>query len=302
MQLTTLVTTAVAFLLAVDIPGALGDAALWFAVPYVVVRAIGLSLYYAVARHDPAQLRAVRVFSLLSLSGLAAVIVGALAGGGAQYVWWALAIALDLTAAGVGGQLEGWNLHPDHFAERHGLIVIIALGETLIVAAAGLTGAIGNPSAVATAVSAVAVTCGLWWSYFRRARQELEHALRAREGHARSCLARDVFSVIHFPMLCGVIALAAGMHYALAHPDGVLPLSVRLALGAGTALFVCGTGLALWRATGRVLVPRCVLGLAGLAVVLGITAIPWAALTTLFALLAALAMIEHRDAGWSASV
>jgi low temperature requirement protein LtrA len=295
VQMTTLVATAVAFFLAVGVPGALGDGALWFAVPYVAVRMIGLLLYYAVARNDPGQRQAVRAFGLLSLSGLAVVVVGALAGGGAQYGWWGLAIALDLLAAGVGGQLEGWNLHPDHFVERHGLIVIIALGETLIVAAAGLAGATMTPVAVATGGLAVAVTCGLWWSYFRRARLEFEHAMRSREGNARSCLARDVFSVMHFPMLCGVIVLAAGTEEALAHPDELLAVSVRVALGAGAVLFVCGTGLAIWRATGRVLVWRAVLAPMSAAVVLGAGTIPWVAMATLLAMLVAIAAVEHRQ-------
>ncbi|HSL21818.1 MAG TPA: low temperature requirement protein A [Vicinamibacterales bacterium] len=298
VQIITLAATAVAFFQAVGIPAALGDGALRFAAPYVAVRIIGLLLYHAVARSDPAQRQAVRVFGLLSISGLAAVVVGALAGGGAQYGWWGLAIALDLLAAGVGGQLEGWNLHPDHFVERHGLIVIIALGETLIVAAAGLAGAAMTPAAIATGALAVAVTCGLWWSYFPRARPEFEHALRARDGNARSSLARDVFSVMHFPMLCGVIALAVGTEEALAHPHRLLGVSVRLALGAGAVLFVCGTGLAIWRATGHVLAWRGVLPPASAAVVLAAGSVPWVAMTTLLAMLIALSIIEHKQTSW----
>lgn len=298
VQIITMAATAVAFFQAVGIPAALGDGALRFAAPYVAVRIIGLLLYYAVARSDAAQRQAVRVFGLLSISGLAAVVVGALAGGSAQYGWWGLAIALDLLAAGVGGQLEGWNLHPDHFVERHGLIVIIALGETLIVAAAGLAGAAMTPPAIATGALAVAVTCGLWWSYFRRARPEFEHALRSRDGNARSSLARDVFSVMHFPMLCGVIALAVGTEEALAHPHRLLEVSVRLALGAGAVLFVCGTGLAIWRATGLVLAWRGVLPLASAAVVLAAGSVPWVAMTTLLAMLIALSIIEHKQPLW----
>jgi low temperature requirement protein LtrA len=169
---------------------------------------------------------------------LAAVLAGALVGGSAQYLWWGTAIALDLMAAGIGGQLEGWNLHPDHFAERHGLIVIIALGETLIVAASGLVGAPTTPAAIVTGVLAVAVTCGLWWSYFRHARAAFEHELAAREGNARSRLARDVLSLMHFPMLCGVIAMAAATGEALAHPDLPFAADLRMALGDGAVLFI----------------------------------------------------------------
>jgi low temperature requirement protein LtrA len=295
VQLTTLLATAVAFLLAVGIPRALGGGALWFGVPYVVVRVVGLLLYYWVAWGDPLQRRAVRVFGLFSVGGLAAVLVGAVLGGSAQYWWWGLAIALDLMAAGIGGQLEGWNLHPDHFVERHGLIVIIALGETLIVAASGLVEAPATPAAIVTGVLAVAVTCGLWWSYFRHARPTFEHALAAREGNARSCLARDVFSVMHFPMLCGVIAMAAATEQALAHPELPLGADVRMGLGGGAVLFICGTAVAMWRATGRALMWRAVLVPAAAIAILAMGAVPGVAMGILVAVLVAIAAIEHRQ-------
>jgi len=289
----SLLATAVAFFLAVGIPQALGDGGLWFAVPYIAVRIIGLLVYYWVAWTDPAQRRAVRVFGLFSATGLAAVLAGAILGGNAQYWCWGLAILLDLMAAGVGGQLEGWNLHPDHFVERHGLIVIIALGETLIVAGAGLTGAPRTPAAIATAILAVAATCGLWWSYFGHARSVFEHALAAVRGNARSRLARDTFSVLHFPMLCGVIAMAAATEEALAHPDELLGVGVRMALSGGAVLFVCGTAAAIWRSTGRVLVWRVVLAPAFAIAVLTIGASPWLSMSLVVTMLIAIAAVEH---------
>jgi low temperature requirement protein LtrA len=140
---------------------------------------------------------------------------------------------------------------------------------------------------------AVAVTCGLWWSYFRQVRQDFEHTLRRSDGHTRSRLARDVFSVLHFPMLCGVIAMAAATADALAHPDEPLAVGARAALGAGAVLFVCGTALAAWRATGRVLAWRSVLAPVGAAVVLGAGTIPWVAMATLLVVLVAISVVEH---------
>jgi low temperature requirement protein LtrA len=295
VQLTTLLATAVAFILAVGIPRALGDRALWFAVPYVVLRVLGLLVYYWVAWGDPLQRQAVRVFGLFSAAGLVAVLAGALAGGTAQYAWWVAAVALDLVAAGIGGQREGWNLHPDHFVERHGLIVIIALGETLIVAASGLVAAPATAGAMVTGILAVAVTCGLWWSYFRHTRSAFEHALAGCEGASRSSLARDVFSVMHFPMLCGVIAMAAATEEALAHPDQPLAVNVRLALAGGAVLFIWGTAAAMWRATGRAPVWRAVLVPAGAVAVVAVGTNPGVAMGLLLALLVAIAAIEHRQ-------
>ena len=295
VQLATLLATAVAFFLAVGIPRALGDMALWFAVPYVAVRVVGLLVYAWVAWSDPLQRRAVRVFGLFSVSGLVAVLVGALAGGTAQYLWWGLAIVLDLVAAGIGGQLEGWNLHTDHFVERHGLIVIIALGETLIVAASGLIAAPPTPLAMLTGGLAVAVTSALWWTYFRQVRGAFEHALSSRVGSARSSIARDVFSVMHFPMLCGVIAMAAAAEEALAHPESVLAVDLRLALGGGAVLFVSGTAVAVWRATGRRLVWRSVLVPAAAGALVAAGSVPAVALGILLTGLIAVALVEHRQ-------
>ena len=295
VQLTTLLATAIAYFLAVGIPRALGEGALWFAVSYVALRAVGLLVYYWVAGSDPLQRRAVRVFGLFSAGGLAAVLAGGLAGGHAQYLCWSIAVALDLIAAGIGGQLEGWNLHPDHFVERHGLIVIIALGETLIVAASGLAATPATPTAMTTGALAVAVTCGLWWSYFRHARPAFEHEFAEREGNVRSRLARDVFSVMHFPMLYGVIAMAAATEAALAHPELPLAIDMRIALGGGALLFICGTEAAVWRATGRAVVWRAVLAVVAATAVIAVGAIPGVAMGMLFAMLVVIAAIQHRQ-------
>jgi low temperature requirement protein LtrA len=293
VRVITLIATAVAFFLAVGIPGAFGDGALWFAVPYVLVRVVGLLAYYWVARSDPAQRRAVFVFGSFSISGLVAVLVGAMLGGAAQYWCWAAAILLDLIAAAVGGQREGWNLHPDHFVERHGLIVIIALGETLIVAAAGLSEAPKTAATLATAILAVAVTGGLWWTYFGHVRSAFEHALAAAEGHMRSAMARDTFSVLHFPLLCGVIAMAAATEASLAHPHEPLALDVRAALGAGAVLYVCGTAAAIWRAAGQLLLWRCVVALAFAIVVIALSGPPWLSMSVVLAMLVITVVVEQ---------
>ena len=105
-------------------------------------------------------------------------------------------------------------------------------------------------------------------------------------------MARDVFSVMHFPMLCGVIAVAAGTEIALAHPGETLELSVRAALGIGAVLFVGGTAAAIWRATGRMLAWRLVIAPAAAAAVVAAGGRPWLAMTALLAMLVTLAVVE----------
>jgi low temperature requirement protein LtrA len=249
VELTTLVATAVAFFMAVAIPNTFDRHAHWFAVSYVLVRGMGLWIYARVASAHPGQHAAVRLFATASTGGLLAVLAGAIVGGGAQTWLWGLAIALDVVAAVIAGRAQDWNLHAEHFAERHGLIVIIALGESLIVAAAGLTGTDFTPEVVAVSFLGVLTSCALWWTYFPVAKPELERALESVPAADQGRLARDVFSLAHFPMLCGVVAFAVALEEAIAHPSDPLPDSGRLALALGLFLFVGGTALAMWLAT-----------------------------------------------------
>ena len=193
VEVATLIATGVAFFLAVGIPSAFGEHSLWFAGTYVAVRVLGLLVYDWVAWEDPSQHQVVRRFSIASIAGLVAVLIGGVLGGTAQYVWWSIAIVLDLGAAVLGASAEGWNLRPEHFSERHGLFVIIALGESVIVAALSLTDGEWPAVKVAAAVIAVAVAGGFWWSYFPRHKLELDHALESVDGREQSMLARDAY-------------------------------------------------------------------------------------------------------------
>jgi low temperature requirement protein LtrA len=248
-----LAATAIAFLMAVTIPDAFGDAGGWFAATYIAVRVVGLALYGRVAWDDVAKRAAVRRFALLSVGGLAAVAGGGVVEGDARAWWWAAAVLLDVVAAVAAGAAEGWaegwDIRPDHFSERHGLFVIIALGESLIVAAAGLTGAEPTTQTVAVGILAVAVTCGLWWSYFVTAKPLLDDAIRQRNEIDRSTLARDVYSILHFPLVFGVVLLAVAVEEAVAHPHEALPAGASLALAGGVVLFVGGTAAALRRSS-----------------------------------------------------
>jgi low temperature requirement protein LtrA len=297
VELATLLATAVAFFMAVTIPRAFHGGGAAFAVTYVLVRGLGLIVYgWVAAAADRSQHAAVRKFSIVSLGGLAAVLVGGFVGGTLQYWIWGFAILLDVIAAAVGAQSDSWNLHPEHFAERHGLIVIIALGETLIVAAGGVTGAAWNQNLLGLGVLAVATTGAFWWTYFVRAKPRLDGALESCGGATQSELARDCFSLIHFPMLCGVVAYAAAIEAAVAHPNEPFPLPARLALAAGLLLFVGGMVVAMWRATRQLLLPRLVVisAIAG-ALVFMPARLPLSSLAVAFVGVAIVAVLEQRS-------
>lgn len=262
-----LLATAVAFFMAVAVPAAFEGGALWFALPYVLLRLIGLGVHAWVSSENPAQNEAVRSFALVSLGGLLAVLMGAALGGSLLPLFWGLAILLDIVAATLGGAREGWDLHPEHFVERHGLIVIIALGESLIVAAGGLAAAPQSAAPIVVAILAVGVTCALWWSYFPALLPALEQGIEQLSGAPLAEAARDIFSLAHFPMLCGIIAVAAAVEEAIVHPTEALPTGARMALAGGLFLFLVGGSLARWRADGDLPVARLALA-TGTALVL----------------------------------
>jgi low temperature requirement protein LtrA len=294
IQFWTLTATAVAFFMAVALPDAFHGGGLAFAIPYVTVRVIGLAVYTWVAWERPDQQKAVRTFGLLSMGGLAAALAGGAAGGSAQFWWWGLTIVLDILAAAAGGREEGWDLHPEHFGERHGLFVIIALGETLIVTAGGLAGAAWTETTITVAALAVGISCALWWTYFPVSKPLLEEAMAHHSGSRQSSMARDAFSLLHFPMMCGVIAYAAAVEAVAAHPGEPIGLPGRIALALGLFLFVGGMAASMWRATCGRLWPRVVIVTltSGLVVALA-GAAPVVSLSIAFVGVAAIAITEQ---------
>jgi low temperature requirement protein LtrA len=294
IQLATLGATGVAFFMAVAVPEAFEGAAAWFALPYVAVRVIGLGVYVGVMRENESGRQAVRTFGVASLGGLAAVLLGVWAGPGSQPLFWLLAIFLDFVAAGVAGGGD-WQLHPEHFAERHGLIVIIALGESLIVAASGLVGADRTPALLTVGFLAVSIICALWWSYFPVAKPELEKALERTPPQDMGKLARDAFSFAHFPMLCGVVACAVAIESAVGHPEDPLENAERLALALGLFLFVGGLALALRRASCTLRTSRVVVSAATALAVYFVAGVPaTVTLAIAFAGVTTVAFLEER--------
>lgn len=293
----TLTATAVAFFMAVAVPNAFHGSGLAFAVPYVVVKSIGHGLHVWVSWGDPQLRNPVRTYSAISVGGMAAVLAGGIAGHETQYWLWGMAILLDVIAAAVGAHMDGWELHPEHFAERHGLFVIIALGETLIVTASGLAGTAWTLYTCMVAVMTVALICALWWTYFPRSKPRLEEALASCKGTQQSAIARDAFSLMHFPMICGVIAFAAAVEDVALHPGEPIGATARIALALGLLLFVGGMAGAMWRATCGKLLPRVAIVAATAVLIVALEGVsPLGTLSLAFAGTAVIGALEQRSA------
>ena len=291
----TLVATGIAFVMAASVERAYEAEAVpafTFALSYIAVRVLGLGLYYRVAFEDEGQRSDVAVFALLSLGGLAAVLVGAALDPSMREWIWAGAIVLDFLAAGIAGRRGGWGLHAGHFAERHGLIIIIALGESLIVAGSALTGDVNN-TLMATGALAVIATCLLWWTYFGWVQWVLEERLKESEGSDRSQLGRDAYTFWHFPLVSGIIALAVGFEAAF-HPTDYSARQMEVAVALGLTLFLISTAGSLWRAERCVLWNRLiVLGVTIGAIFLGLFPTPVALLGAACAALALIVIFEQ---------
>jgi len=236
--------------MAVTIPDAFHDRAFLFALSYVGVRLMGISIFIVASWHDSAQLKAVLRFASTSLSGLVLVVVGGVLGGDALYWAWGAAIVIDLIAANLATEAGGFNIDRDHFSERHGLFVIIALGESLIIAVAGVVGREWTTK--------LAFTFGLWWSYFAIAKDKLDALFEALSESAVGNVARDSFSMFHYPMLLGIIGVGAVVEEGIVHPEEPFHIETRVALAVGIALFVVGMGAAIKRAGGSWHIPRII--------------------------------------------
>ena len=250
VRVVTLVATAAAFVMATAIPNTFGDGALWFAIPYVAVRGIGLWLQVRVdmERTNVDRSGIVR-WAVASVPGLVVVLLGALADPSIRPWAWLGAAALDLVAATIAGGSASWDLNPAHLVERHGLIEIIAIGEALIVAGAAVAGQAWSPALIAAAGAAVVAACLLWWTYFGWFNDAAEHAMTRVPPSGLGQAARDAFSLAHFPLIAGIIGFAVGIKDIVGHPDEPSRPEVVLALGVGVALFV-GFSAVSWRRLG----------------------------------------------------
>jgi len=260
VQVVTLLATATAFVMAASVALAFGDDALWFAIPYVVGRVMGLGLQVRIAleaRGDGAPPSQVVPWVAMSSLGLVAVLAGAFVDSPAREWIWLLAIVLDVIAAGVGGSSDQpWDISAAHLAERHGLFVIIALGESLIIAGTAAADSTRSLHLFGLATAGLAAVGLLWWSYFSWFKEDLEEAFAAVEPSERGPVARDAYSLAHFPLVGGIVGFAIAADLMVLHPNDPVEAKAVASLGVGTILFMGATVLSYWRVHRHVLVPR----------------------------------------------
>lgn len=239
------------FIAALTIPEAYDDldggwnGPLVFAGAYAAVRTIHIGLYLVVARADPAMRRQVVIFMAAMVPAVTLIFIGAVIGGDAQLWVWLAAMIYELVATRVGSVIgQGWRLpSAEHWAERHGLVVILALGESIVAIGVGVAREPIDLQIMLGSAASVVISVLLWWSYFARLAAFGEHALLRRDGQARALLGADAYSYAHFVIIAGIIVTALGIEDAMKHIDAAEPFGWfgAIALGAGIAMFAAGT-------------------------------------------------------------
>jgi low temperature requirement protein LtrA len=276
---------------------AFGHLALTFALAYGVVRVAHIALFMLASPEDEALRHSVLGLGASTATGVGVLICASFLGGFPQGALWLLAIVLDMGGPYFFGS-EGWKLVPGHFAERHGLIVIIALGESIVAIGVGASGAL-DLGIGAVAVLGVALAAAMWWIYFDVVALISARRLgEAEVGRVQNELARDSYSYIHLAMVAGIVLVAFGLKVSIGHHGKHLDAVPAFALLGGIAIYLLGLAAFRYRHVHTINRQRL-----GLAVVLAIlvpvaTAIPaLASLAIADVLIWTMIGYEHRGYG-----
>jgi low temperature requirement protein LtrA len=224
---------------ALCVPHAFEDLGLAFAIAIGVFRTLHIALFTLASPDDPDLRRSVIGLAVSTAVAVVLLAVASLFDGVLQGAIWALALVLDMAGPYFFGA-DGWRIVPGHFAERHGLIVLIALGESIVAIGGGAAGHL-DAGIVAAAVLGVGVAAGLWWIYFDVvALISSKRLAETPKGPVQNRLARDSYSYIHLLLVVGIVLTAYGLETVLHHTDEHLHYVQSFALFGGLAVYLLG--------------------------------------------------------------
>jgi low temperature requirement protein LtrA len=278
--------------LALAVPRAFSDGDAAFGVAYLVIVSVHAGLY---SRTSVAHtIRAVIRLAPFNLASALLVLAAVLVEGTAAYLLWAAAVAMEWFTPRLAGT-GGFRIAPAHFVERHGLVVIVALGESIVAIGIGAADLPVNLALASVAVLGLLLAACLWWAYFGGDDARAERALAAVPDDRRGAVAIRAFGYWHLLMLLGIIALAAGLKDAIGHAFDQLDLAHALMLAGGVALFLVGD--VLFRRTLQIGTGHLRAGAAALAMAtipLGLTVSALAQLVVLVATLSGSLLAEAK--------
>jgi low temperature requirement protein LtrA len=288
IRLVMLLAMGVMFVLALTIPEAFDDlpgglnGPVVIAVCYFAFRAVHLMLMWIIARQDPGLRRQLLKFTPSMLGGTVLLLVASQFEGTTQTLLWAAALAFDYGGTFIGGA-TGWRLRSAaHFSERFGLILIIALGESIVAIGVGVAALPISWAIVGATALGLTVSAGLWWIYFDVTAIHAEHAFATAEPLRQVRLGRDAYTYLHFPMMAGVVMLALGLkkvleyvgdteHHDLSDPLKGVPI---YALYLGVTAYLVGHVGFKWVMVHEFSTPRLVAAIATVAALPLVTTLP----------------------------
>ncbi len=273
IRLAMLASMGAMLIVALAVPRAFGDDAVLFGVAYLVVRLLHLVLSATVARDDPDRRDALLRFAPTALFGASLLVLAGFLHGHERIAVWAVALVADYLGPAVIGMGRGWRIAPEHFSERYGLIILIALGESIIAIGVGAGFELTTEVLVAAAFGIVVVSA-LWWLYFDVAAIFARRRLTQASGADQARLARDAYGYLHLPMVAGIVLFALGLKTTIGHVGDALDTVPAVGLCGGAALYLLGHIAFLFRATGRVFRRRTVGAIVSFALIPVAVAIP----------------------------
>jgi len=292
VRLALLASMAAMFGVALAVPHAFGTDALLFGCAYLLVRVLHVVLSLIVAREEPDSRDALLRFAPTALFGSSLLVLAAFLHGNARVAVWIVALAIDYLGPALVGMGHGWRIAPVHFAERYGLIILIALGESII--AIGVGAGVTLTTGVLTAAAlGLVVVSALWWLYFDVAAIFVRRRLAEARGIERARIARDSFSYLHLPMVAGIVLFALGLETTIDHTGDTLAAIPAAGLCGGVALYLLGQVAFLYRSTSYLFRRRTIAAMVLLALIPAAANIPaLAALALVSAVTAAVAAYE----------
>ncbi|MEU1546380.1 low temperature requirement protein A [Nocardia sp. NPDC005745] len=225
------------FVLALAIPDAFHGTGIAFGFGYVLVTAVHTALFASAGGASAAD--AIRRLAPLNALAAALVLAGGFVHGWMQYACWTAAFTVQVISPYLVDTRD-FVIRARHFCERHGLVVIVAIGESIVAVGAGLAGEKITPQLIATVGLGLALAYVLWWAYFGVDDERGEHALAAVPDRERSRPALLAYGYSLYPLLIGVIVAAAGIQMSVAHGDEATSVAVAAALSGGVALYFLG--------------------------------------------------------------
>jgi low temperature requirement protein LtrA len=238
-------------LMALVVPDAFGEASAWFGLTYFVVRTLAAGFYFVASNGHKSQREAFFKFFPISIVASGLVLIGGFLSQPWLGVFWVASAAIDIVSAANAGK-AAWDIDAKHFAERNGLFIIIALGESVV--AIGLTAAGAERDLVhlTALVASFVGVAALWWSYFDRAAVLTEAHFKTLPKNDKGRFARDAYSILHYPLVVGIVFYAVAAEDVVSHPSDPLSPQSRFAMATGAALVMLSIVASAFRAVRRV--------------------------------------------------